>query len=89
MPVSQESLQKKLDEAFPGSLKRQVFDISGGCGQSYEVLIVSDEFKGKGLLAKHRLVNERLKEEIAELHAFSQKTFTPEQFAALENPTQA
>jgi len=28
-------------------------------------------------LKRHRLVNEFLKEQIAELHAFSQKTFTP------------
>ncbi|KAH9824325.1 bola protein [Melampsora americana] len=105
MPVSQESMKEKLVQAFPGAIKTEVFDISGGCGQSYEVrtrskgrdigmiltlpdapcqvLIVSDEFSGKNLLTKHRLVNERLKEEIAELHAFTQKTYTPEQFAKL------
>lgn len=33
---------------------------------------MSEEFQGKATLARHRLVNERLKEEIAELHAFSQ-----------------
>lgn len=76
-------MKEKLVQSFPGAIKTEVFDISGGCGQSYEVLIVSDEFSGKNLLAKHRLVNERLKEEIAELHAFTQKTYTPEQFAKL------
>ncbi|KAH9466169.1 hypothetical protein MJO28_001190 [Puccinia striiformis f. sp. tritici] len=81
MPVSQESLKQKLIEYFPLAIQRKVTDISGGCGQSYEVLIVSPEFIGKTTLAKHRLVNERLKDEISELHAFSQKTFTPEQYA--------
>lgn len=89
MPISQESLQQKLLESFPEAIERKVFDISGGCGQSYEVLIVSPEFAGKTTLAKHRLVNERLKDEISQLHAFSQKTFTPEQYASSKEQTQS
>jgi BolA-like protein 3 len=41
---------------------------------------VSEEFKGKSLLQRHRLVNTALKEELKTIHAFSQKTFTPEQW---------
>ena len=37
---------------------------------------------GKGLLARHRLVNAALEEELKAIHAFSQKTLTPEQWAA-------
>ncbi len=33
-----------------------VLDISGGCGQSYEVAVVSAEFEGKRLLERHRMV---------------------------------
>jgi hypothetical protein len=40
------------------------------------VLIVSPEFAGKTTLAKHRLVLERLQQEILELHAFVQVSFT-------------
>ena len=36
--------------------------------------------KGKALLARHRLVNAALAEELKTIHAFSQKTFTPEQW---------
>ncbi|OAV94152.1 hypothetical protein PTTG_27103 [Puccinia triticina 1-1 BBBD Race 1] len=85
MPISQESLEQRLVECFPMAIERKVLDISGGCGQSYEVLIVSPEFAGKTTLAKHRLVNERLRDEISELHAFSQKTFTPEQYANVKD----
>ena len=35
-----------------------VKDISGGCGQAYEVWIDSDLFEGKRLIQKHRMVNE-------------------------------
>ncbi|EHS64324.1 hypothetical protein PGT21_002664 [Puccinia graminis f. sp. tritici] len=88
MPISQESMEQRLIECFPMAIERKVFDVSGGCGQSYEVLIVSPEFAGKTTLAKHRLVNERLKDEISELHAFSQKTFTPEQYATVKENEQ-
>ncbi|CAO3627184.1 unnamed protein product [Mucor hiemalis] len=43
----------------------------------FEVTIVSPLFEGKRLLARHKLVNELLKEEINKVHAFTQKTFTP------------
>ncbi|KAF8979017.1 hypothetical protein BGZ46_005923 [Entomortierella lignicola] len=57
-------------------------DISGGCGQNFEITIVSPLFIGKSTLQKHRLVNEALKDQIALVHAFSQKTLTPEQWQA-------
>ena len=52
------------------------------CGQKLEVVIVSPLFEGRGLLQRHRLVNEALVDEIAQLHAFSQKTLTPAQWTA-------
>ncbi|KAF8735327.1 hypothetical protein AX14_002258 [Amanita brunnescens Koide BX004] len=59
----------------------EVQDQSSGCGESYAVVIVSEVFKGKTTLARHRYVNDILKAQIAQLHAFSQKTYTPEQYA--------
>lgn len=38
----------------------------------FEVIIVSPVFEGKGRLARHKLVNETLKEEISKVHAFTQ-----------------
>lgn len=46
--------------------------MSAGCGQMFEVVIVSPLFEGKRLLARHKLVNEALKEEISKVHAFTQ-----------------
>ena len=45
-------------------------------------MIVSKKFEGIGLLARHRMVNEILKEELKDIHAFTQKTMTPEQWEA-------
>jgi stress-induced morphogen len=50
----------------------EVNDQSGGCGQAFEVIIVSDQFVGKNKLFRHRLVNKALHEEIAAIHAFTQ-----------------
>jgi stress-induced morphogen len=38
-------------------------------------------------LARHRLVNSALKDEIARLHAFSQKSYTPEEWEAQKAKT--
>ena len=53
----------------------------GGCGQSFQAVIVSPLFEKKTSLARHRLVNGALKEEIAAIHAWTPKCFTPEEWA--------
>lgn len=58
-----------------------VEDMSGGCGQAFAVIIVSDEFLGKNKLSRSRLINSLLKNEIAGIHAFTQKNYTNEEWA--------
>lgn len=48
-------------------------DTSGGCGASFAIEIVSEQFEGKRLLERHRLVNAALVEEMKEIHALSIK----------------
>ncbi|KAK2852061.1 hypothetical protein Q5P01_008337 [Channa striata] len=50
------------------------------CAASFKVLVVSSQFEGKPLLQRHRMVNTCLSEELKEIHAFEQKTLTPEQW---------
>ncbi|KAM9836841.1 bolA-like protein 2 isoform 1-T1 [Aulostomus maculatus] len=50
------------------------------CAASFKVLVVSPQFEGKQLLQRHRMVNACLAEELKEIHAFEQKTLTPEQW---------
>ncbi|KAM0754788.1 bola-like protein [Meredithblackwellia eburnea MCA 4105] len=84
MGISAETLEEKIKSVIPDLQHVQVFDVSGGCGASYEVVIVSPFFEGKTTLKRHREVNALLKDEIAELHAFTQKTFTPKQFEGVK-----
>jgi stress-induced morphogen len=53
---------------------------TGGCGQAFNAIIVSPQFDKKTLLARHRLVNSALKAEIAAIHAWTPKCYTPEQW---------
>lgn len=52
----------------------------GGCGQMFEAIIVSPQFEKKTTLARHRLVNAALKEQIAAIHAWTPKCHTPEEW---------
>jgi stress-induced morphogen len=58
--------------------KLEVQDISGGCGSMYGIEVVSERFRGLGMLRQQRLVNEILgKEMIAEWHGVQLRTSAP------------
>lgn len=46
----------------------------------FEATIVSPQFAGKTKLARNRLVNNTLKDEVAAIHAWSPKCHTPEEW---------
>ena len=76
---SEEFIKNKLKEALEAE-HVEVVDQSDGCGGKFEAVIVSKQFEGKELLARQRLVNAALAEELKTFHAFCQKTFKPEQW---------
>ena len=60
---------------------RTVLTVSiGGCGQAFTAVIVSPQFNGLNRLKRHRLVNTALKDEIANIHAWSAKCHTPDEW---------
>jgi stress-induced morphogen len=67
--------------AAPPTLRSLILS-AGGCGQAFSAVIVSPQFEKKTTLARNRLVNSALKEEIAAIHAWSPKCYTPEQWEA-------
>ncbi|ODQ67575.1 bola-like protein [Nadsonia fulvescens var. elongata DSM 6958] len=78
-PLTNDYLDSVIRERL-GAVHTQITDVSGGCGQAFEVIIISPQFSGKNTLMRHRMVNKALKEEIAGIHAFTQKDFTPEEW---------
>ncbi|KAJ5733951.1 hypothetical protein N7493_002737 [Penicillium malachiteum] len=85
--VTAESLKLKLTEQLQAQ-HVEIEDLSvlcaGGCGQAFQAVIVSPQFESKNMLARHRLVNSVLKAEIAAIHAWTPKCYTPEQWQALQ-----
>ncbi|CAN0362546.1 unnamed protein product [Pylaiella littoralis] len=51
--------------------KAVVHDISGGCGSMFKIEVESPLFRGKGLVAQHRIVKDALKAEIADMHGLT------------------
>ena len=81
--ISPEEIKETLSKALPVSLV-ETQDLTGG-GDHWQVIIVSAAFDGKGLLEQHRIVNDVLKEPLADqrIHALSLKTYSPEQWEKL------
>ncbi|CAL8240394.1 unnamed protein product [Merluccius merluccius] len=80
MVVTAELIREKLLKEL-AAVHVDVEDTSPNrCAASFKALIVSSRFEGKALLQRHRLVNGVLAEELKEVHAFEQKTLTPQQW---------
>ena len=83
-----EMIRQRLTEALaPESLDIEDDSAShaghasaGGAGH-FNVVIVSDKFKGLNLLKRHRLVYAAVDDIMnTEIHALSMKTYTPDEF---------
>ena len=57
-------------------------NVPPGSESHFKVTVVSKEFEGKRLVARHRMLNQTLAEELAgPVHALSLHTLTPEEWA--------
>lgn len=81
--ITPEEIKRTLSDALPVTLV-ETQDLTGG-GDHWQVIIVSPIFEGKGLLEQHRIVNEALKEPLADqrIHALALKTYSPAQWEKL------
>jgi BolA protein len=86
--TTQDNINAKLDQRF--DLKHlEVVNESGnhnvppGSETHFKVVMVSPEFEGQRLIARHRAVNAVLAEELAgAVHALALHTYTPEEWQA-------
>ena len=81
--ITPEEIKQTLTQALPVELV-ETQDLTGG-GDHWQVIIVSSAFDGKGLLEQHRMVNDVLKDPLADqrIHALSLKTYSPAQWQKL------
>ena len=87
----QQTITRKLEEAFsPDHLEvineSHMHNVPEGSESHFKVVIVSDAFKGKMLIARHREVNKVLQEELNQdgsagnIHALALHTMTMEEW---------
>lgn len=74
--------QQITDQFNPEVLDIQ--DVSGGCGQFFHVLVVSDAFEGKSQVARHRMVQTAIKSSIQGMHGITLRTLTGKQYRELQ-----
>ena len=81
--ITAEEIKETLSKALPVTLV-EMQDLTGG-GDHWQVIIVSSAFEGRGLLEQQRIVNEALKEPLADqrIHALTMKLFSPAQWEKL------
>ncbi|RMZ85467.1 hypothetical protein DV737_g815, partial [Chaetothyriales sp. CBS 132003] len=77
--ITPESLEATLSSKI-NTTYVAIEDMSGGCGQAFNAIIVSPDFDKKTHLQRHRLVNNALKAEIAAIHAWTPRCLTPAQW---------
>ena len=82
----QNEIEKKLAETF-SPLHLEVINESGnhnvpeGSESHFKVVVVSPEFAGKNLLARHRLINAALADELKNsIHALAIHTYTEDEW---------
>lgn len=72
----EEALREKLVKALQAD-EVVVQDTSGGCGTMYSIFVRAAAFRGKSVVAQHRMVNEALKDDVARWHGLSVRTAVP------------
>ncbi|XP_069473746.1 bolA-like protein 3 [Ambystoma mexicanum] len=76
-PDGEVRITRILKEKFPNALSVKVVDISGGCGDMYEIHVESADFKEKKTVQQHQMINQALKEEIKGMHGLRIYTTFP------------
>ncbi len=82
----QETLRKKLEENFQPLLLKVInespnHNVPDGSESHFRVIVVSQKFEGVPTIKRHQMIYRVLSEELKDkIHAFSQHTFTPEEW---------
>jgi len=83
--------QRLTPQHFEISNESSLHHVPTGSESHFKVLIVSNEFEGKPLLQRHKILNEVLKKEMRDqIHALALHTLTPkewEQMTTVEHPS--
>ena len=82
------NMQTIIEEKLNESLTPEVLEVineshmhSGPATEShFKVVAVSNAFEGKMLIARHRMINAALADELQQIHALALHTMTPDEY---------
>ncbi len=76
--VSPDQVEAMIKTGLPDA-QVEVQDLTGG-GDHYQVVVVSSQFEGKGLVQRHQMVYRSLQQAMSSeaIHALTMKTYTPQ-----------
>lgn len=80
-------IEQKLEENFKPEFLEVVnesfmHNVPEGSESHFKVTVVSNEFAEKRLIARHRLINQTLADELNTIHALAIHTLTPDEYFA-------
>jgi stress-induced morphogen len=75
MPIKNKTSTIFVNENFSFSF---IISILAGCGASYEIVVVTDEFSNMRTVNQHRLVSDALSKQLPNIHAIRIFTGTDE-----------
>lgn len=84
--IIQKQIETKLEQAFNPEIlevvnESHMHNVPPGSESHFKVTVVSEQFDGKMLVARHRMVNKVLAEELdGQIHALALHTLTPAQY---------
>jgi len=86
MTVEDDITKKLQDLLSPQHLEvineSHMHNVPPGSESHFKIIAVADEFEGKMLIARHRIINKALAEELAgSIHALSLHTMTPNEWS--------
>lgn len=77
--ITPDEVKQLVEQGIPGALV-MVQDLTGS-NDHYKVLVVTDDFDGKGLVKRHQMVNQALREPLeGAIHALSIEAYTKAQW---------
>lgn len=73
---------EQIIQLIQQGLPQAKIQLSNDDGRHIDAVIISEDFAGKNLMQRQRLVYQCLSESIAkgDIHAFSMKTYTPQEW---------
>jgi acid stress-induced BolA-like protein IbaG/YrbA len=79
--MNAQDIQELIEQGLPGAVVR----VEGPDGVHFEATVVSEAFRGKLPLARHRMVYATLGERMGgEIHALALRTLTPDEHASAQ-----